>query len=130
LNDRGIPIPKEHVDGFNKKINEELRKGQKGHLGWMAFYFILATVGGLLVSPFFLLGGIGMGWYYWQDKTVDNEGGKFYTFEKNTRFYGQVIFYLGWLSILAGALLLYFGNGPKSLSIHQHTQQFQVESVL
>ena len=129
LNDRGIPIPKKHVEDFTKKINAELRKGKKGHVGWMVFYFLLALAGGFFIYPLFLLGGLGMGWFYWQDKTVDNQGGQFYTFEKNTRFYGQVIFYFGWLSILAGALLIYFSSISKSLSIHQRTQHFRMESV-
>lgn len=114
LNDRGIPIPKEHIENFNKKINAELRKGKKANRAWILFYLALVLLGGFLVNPFFLIGGIGMGWYYWRDKTIDNQGAKFYTFEKSTRLYGKLIFYFGWLSLFLGALLVYKVGSSKS----------------
>lgn len=114
LSERGIPIPKEHVEEFNKKKNEALRAGKKAEVKWMYLSLALVIAGGLFVSPLFLLGGIGMGWYYWQDKTVDNQGVKFFTFERATRFYGKIIFYLGWLSLLVGgAMILWISNGKK-----------------
>lgn len=116
LNERGIPIPREHVLAFTEKKNAELREGKTGHPGWMVAYLLLVLAGGVLVSPLFLLAGIGMGWYYWQDKTVDNQGGKFFTFEKTTRLYGKVIFYLGWLSLLVGGLLMFWLGTGKNLS--------------
>ncbi len=118
LNDRGIPIPKEHVEDFIRQINAELRKGKKANPAWLLFYLALVLLGGFLVNPFFLIGGIGMGWYYWRDKTIDNQGVKFYTFEKNTRFYGKVIFYFGWLSLFIGALLVYKIGNSKTLILH------------
>ncbi|MEO1261526.1 MAG: hypothetical protein AAFZ15_22165 [Bacteroidota bacterium] len=130
LNQRGIPIPKEHIEDFTKKINAELHKGRKAHLGWLFIYLALVLVGGLLINPLFLLGGIGMGWYYWQDKTIDNQGVKYFTFEKQSRFYGKIIFYIGWISILLGAVLVYKNSISKTLSISQPTQHFQVESVV
>ena len=116
---RGIPIPKEHVDHFNKKNNEKLRKGKTANLSWIAFYIALVLLGGFLINPFLLVGGIGMGWYYWQDKTIDNQGVKFFTFEKNTRLYGKVIFYFGWVSLLFGALLVYRVGISKTLGVNQ-----------
>ena len=114
LTERGIPIPKAHVEEFNKKKNEALRAGKKAEPKWMILSFALVVAGGLFVSPLFLLCGVGMGWYYWRDKTVDNQGVKFFTFEKTTRLYGKVIFYLGWLSLLiGGAMILWVSNGKK-----------------
>ena len=114
----------------NKRRIEERQKGQPGVDRFFAFYMVFVLLGGFLINPFFLIGGIGMGWYYWQDKTIDNQGGKFYTFEKNTRFNGKVIFYIGWLSLFVGALLIFRVNIAKSLSLNQRTQHFGIVSVL
>ncbi len=108
LNDRGIPIPKEHIENFNKEINEELHKGRKASLALIIAYLALILIGGLFLSPLFLMAGVGMGWYYWRDKTVDNQGVKFFTFETGTRFYGKMIFYLGWVALVAGAALKFW----------------------
>lgn len=116
LSERGIPIPKEHIEEFNKKKNAERRAGKKAEPKWMFLSFLLVVAGGAFVSPLFLLGGIGMGWYYWQDKTVDNQGTKFYTFEKTTRVYGKLIFYLGWLSLLIGGAMIWWISNGKKLS--------------
>ena len=114
LSERGIPIPKEHIEEFTKKKNEELRAGKKAEPKWMIASFLLVIAGGVFVSPLFLIAGIGMGWYYWRDKTIDNQGHKFFTFEKTTRLYGKVIFYLGWLSLLiGGAMIFWLSNGKK-----------------
>ncbi len=130
LGDRGIPIPREHVEHFTKKINEELRKGKKANPLWLVFYLAFVLLGGFLINPFLLIGGIGMGWYYWQDKTIDNEGGKFYTFEKNSRLYGKAIFYFGWLSLLIGVLLFFRTGISKTFGLSQQTQHFKIVSVL
>lgn len=129
LNNRGIPIPKEHVEVITKKINAELRKGKKYNPLYMLFYFSLILLSGVIFNPFFLLGGIAMGWYYWKDKTVDNQGTKFYTFEKNTRTYGMLIFFLGWISLILGSWFFYNFGINKKLSTYQRTQHFQKESV-
>ena len=127
LSDRGISIPREHVEHFTKKINAELRKGKKANPAWISFYLVLVLLGGFLINPFFLIGGIGMGWYYWKDKTIDNQGGKFYTFEKNTRFYGKIIYYFGWISLFFGALLVYRVGISKTLGVEQYKQPVKME---
>lgn len=116
LSERGISIPKAHVEEFNQKKNALLRAGKKAEPKWMFLSLLLVLAGGVFVSPLFLIGGIGMGWYYWMDKTVDNQGGKFFTFEKTTRLYGRVIFYLGWLSLLVGGVMLFWFSNGKRLS--------------
>ncbi len=108
LAQRGIPIPAEDAERFRKKRNEKLRAGKKGNTFWMAAYLLSVVAGGVLFSPLFLIAGVGMGWYYWQDKTIDTEGRKFFTFEPNTRLAGQVIFYLGWVSLAVGFGLMYW----------------------
>ena len=111
LERRGIPIPAADAERFRKNRNEKLRAGKRGNNFWMGVYFVCVLAGGVLFSPLFLIAGIGMGWYYWQDKTIDTEGHKFYTFEPNTRLSGQVIFYLGWVSLVVGFGLMYWLGG-------------------
>ncbi|HHM20984.1 MAG TPA: hypothetical protein ENJ20_03070 [Bacteroidetes bacterium] len=130
LNDRGIPIPPEHVEDFNNKINAELRKGKRASLSGVLLYLVFVLLGGLFVNPFFLIAGIGMGWYHWQDKTVDNQGNRFFTFEKKTRYYGRLVFYIGWVSLLLGALLVYLRSISCLVVFIQPAQHFPVESVL
>ena len=116
LSERGISIPKEHVEEFAKKKNEALHAGKRAEPKWMFVSLLCVLAGGAFVSPLFLIGGVGMGWYFWRDKTVDNQGVKFYTFDKTTRLYGKLIFYFGWLSLfIGGALIFWLGNG-KGLS--------------
>ncbi|MCB0522167.1 MAG: hypothetical protein H6577_14075 [Lewinellaceae bacterium] len=107
LEDRGIAIPVEEAAIFKKERNELLRQGKRGNFTWMSLYIICVLLGGILFSPLFLVAGVGMGWYYWQDKTIDTEGRKFFTFEPQTRLYGKVIFYLGWISLAVGILVQY-----------------------
>ncbi len=111
LNNRGIPIPKQHIEDFNKKINEELHKGKKASLALLLFYLTCILIFGVLTNPLFLVAGVGMGWYYWQDKTIDNQGVKFFSFEMDTRFYGKVIFYFGWVLLVAGAAFKFWMAG-------------------
>lgn len=129
LNDRGIPIPREHVAEFNQQKNEALRKGRRGKPVWMVFYFLCILTGGILVSPLILLAGIGMGWYYWTDKTVDNQGVKFYSFDPGTRFFGKLIFYLGWFFLVLGGLLVYRTSLNTTLSFGKSMQHFPLRSV-
>lgn len=109
LEERGIAIPDSDANKFKQKRNEQLREGRSGNFGWIATYLICVVAGGILVNPVFLIAGIGMGWYYWQDRTIDTEGRKFFTFEPKTRLLGQVIFYLGWVSLAVGFVLIYQG---------------------
>jgi hypothetical protein len=111
LERRGIPIPAGEAERFKEKRHKKLRAGKQGNTFWMVVYLACVLVGGVLWSPLFLMAGIGMGWYYWQDKTIDTEGLKFFTFEPNTRLAGQVIFYLGWVCLAVGFGVLYWlGN--------------------
>lgn len=108
LAQRGIPIPEKAAQQFRLKRNQKLRQGKKGNGFWMGIYLLFVLLGGILFNPLFLIAGVGMGWYYWQDKTIDTEGKKFFTFEQNTRLAGRAIFYLGWISLAAGFGLKYW----------------------
>ncbi|MBI1227260.1 MAG: hypothetical protein GC192_18655 [Bacteroidetes bacterium] len=101
LDKQGVTIPQEQVENFRQQRIETLREGKKASQTWVVTYVLFVLVGAFLLSPFFVIGGIGMGWYYWQDKTVDTEGNKYFTFDEPSRNTGQVIFYLGWVFLAA-----------------------------
>lgn len=91
LSIRGIPIPDNHVEQWKQERLEVLQKGRKGDLSTILMITIPLIVGSFLFHPLLMIGLIGMGWYYWQDKSVDMDGNKYYTFEKYTRTFGLVI---------------------------------------
>jgi len=106
LDDRGIPIPREHIENINKQINEELRKGKKAGNGMLLLNLASIIFGAATTCPVLLIVGIAMGWYYWREKTVDNQGGKFYAFDKFTRSYGKWMIVLGLLVLVVGGVAL------------------------
>lgn len=100
LSIRGIPIPDDHVEKWKQERLEVLQKGEKGDIWTMMTLTIPLIVGSVLVHPFIMLGLVGTGWYYWQDKSVDMDGNKYFTYEKNTRTFGLVISILSILIVL------------------------------
>jgi hypothetical protein len=61
----------------------------------------------VFLSPLFMVGGIGMGWYYWRDKTHDSNGNSYFTYSPTSRNQGKMLFFAGWF-LQALAILLYF----------------------
>ena len=88
---RGIPIPDNHVEQWKQERLEVLQQGKKGNIGTMSSIMIPLILGSIFIHPFLMIGLVGTGWYYWQDKSVDMDGNKFYTFEKNTRTFGLIV---------------------------------------
>lgn len=101
LDSQGVSIPQEQVDNFKLQRIETLKAGKSASKTWLMIYMLFVVVGAFLLSPFFLIGGVGMGLYYWKDKTVDTNGSKYYTFDEPSRNTGQLIFYLGWVLLVA-----------------------------
>ncbi len=106
LDKQGVSIPQEQVENFKLQRIETLKAGKSASQTWLIIYVLFVIVGAFLLSPFFLIGGVGMGWYYWQDKTIDTNGNKYFTFDDTSRMTGQVIFYLGW-ALLAASLFFW-----------------------
>lgn len=101
LENQGVSIPIEQVENFKQKRIESLKAGKSASQAWLIIYMLFVVVGAVLLSPFFLIGGVGMGLYYWKDNTVDTDGSKYFTFDEPSRKSGQVIFYLGWVLLVA-----------------------------
>lgn len=102
LDKQGVVIPQSQVENFKQQRIETLRAGKKASPTWLITYLLFVLFGALILSPFFIIGGIGMGWYYWQDKTIDSDGNKYFTFDDTSRNTGRLIFYLGWVFLFAG----------------------------
>lgn len=115
LENQGVVIPKEQVEDFKQQRIETLKEGKAASPVWIGIYLLTVLVGGVLVSPFFLIGGLGMGWYYWKDTTLDADGNKYFTFNEQSRNTGQLIFLLGWVVLGLTILALFFL--PKDFSL-------------
>ena len=97
---RGIPIERSALEGMKQNRLEELQKGRDGNLVWMTIYMVLLVLGTFLYSPLAMLAGIGMGWYYWKDQSVDIDGNQYLTFNQKTRNFGIFILVLAVLVVL------------------------------
>ena len=115
LDKQGVVIPKAQVETFKQQRIETLREGKKTSNSWVVTYLLFVLFGAFLLSPFFIIGGIGMGWYYWQDKTLDSDGNKYFTFGDSSRNMGQLIFYLGWVFLLAS--LFFWAYLPSNIRL-------------
>jgi len=95
LRERGIKVDDKRIAELRRRRIRKMRQGEKANRGVMLFWFFAVTVGIWFLSLLGLIGGIGMGYYYGYDKSVDPEGNKYYTFEPDTRKYGKLILIVG-----------------------------------
>ena len=105
LRGRGKEISEEELQEKKKKRLSALREGQKGNKTNMAFSFV-AIILGYVIHVVFTVGGIGMALYYAFDKSTDEEGTGYFTFEPKTRKYGKIMLYCG-LMVLFVVLLVF-----------------------
>ena len=85
---RGIPIAENALEEMKQERLVELQKGKSGNPTKMLVYLVLLVAGSFLFSPFAMIAGVGMGWYYWKDKSVDVDGNRYFTFDPKTRNFG------------------------------------------
>lgn len=102
LQQQGESVDDNYIKYLKEKRLEEIHKGRNPHIVWPIIYLILGIVGGFLVLFLAIIPAIGMGWYYWQGKSVDFEGTRYYTFEEQIRTYGLFIFIAAIGSTLIG----------------------------
>ncbi len=105
---RGFEVTNQQLEELQEQRYSELRAGKQGEIGWMFFYAVCIGLGVLFLHPIFMIAGVGMGFYYWQDKKRDPKGASFFTFDKKTRKVGQIIFYLGIVLMIILFVLLFF----------------------
>ena len=70
-------------------------------LGMIAGVFINITI----ISLALILAGVGMGYYYAYGKSLDPDGNKFPAFDPDTRQFGKLIFYGGFLALMIKLLI-------------------------
>ena len=104
LDKQGVVIPPEQVENFKQQRIETLMEGKKSSKTRSVVNLLCIILGAVLISPLLLVVGLGMGWYYWQDKTIDSNGNKYFTFDEASRNVGKAIFFLGWVLLGLGIL--------------------------
>lgn len=115
LQSRGVEITEQQIKGLQEKRLREIRKPRKGNKGWLVALLLLSTFGCFLFLWWFvgylanLAICLGMSYYYWMDVTTDPNGGKFYTFDPQTRNWGKAFFMLTVVSNLI-FLAIFFGK--------------------
>ncbi len=92
LEQRGKEVSREEIRLLQKKRLEEIRKGKSVHPFVMILYF-LGVILGLYAHFIFIIAGLSMAYYYTSSKSVDPNGVKYYTFDTQTRQYGQYLMY-------------------------------------
>ncbi len=94
LTKRGVEVSDDELQEIREQRLLNIRRGKKAKPITMLLWFIGITFGTYL-NLLFLIGGIGMGYYYAYDKSTDPDGNKYYTFEPQTRKYGRLMLFIG-----------------------------------
>ncbi|HFC01081.1 MAG TPA: hypothetical protein ENJ53_09785 [Phaeodactylibacter sp.] len=84
----------------------EIHKGRSGNRGWMIFYLVMIILGSMFISPLAMIAGLGMGWFYWKDTSVDIDGNKYFTFDQPTQKFGKFMFYFAIFVVIAIFILM------------------------
>ena len=107
--ERGVRVSDSEIQNARAKRLEEIRKGKSEGKTRMALYF-LGMIAGVfinitIISLALILAGIGMGYYYAYGKSLDPDGNKFPAFDPDTRQFGKLIFYGGFLALMIKLLI-------------------------
>lgn len=108
LAERGLDVSREHIELRKRERYRLMRQGKEEPSSRIVFYLLCVILGIALFHPLFLLAGLGMGYYYWKDKSTDPEGLKYFTFESRTRKIGKRIFIGGLFTFAAFVLYLLY----------------------
>lgn len=107
LQSRGVEFSEQQIDEMKATRIAEVRKPRQGSRAWIIALFILGLAGGFFFHFLSLIIAFPMAYYYWTDVSIDSNGNKFYTFDKQTRDLGKVIFYLTAAAVVARLTLLF-----------------------
>ncbi len=111
LDKHGVAIPEEQVEAYRLERTAAMKAGKLVNPALVVLYLIFILAGAYLLSVFILLVGIGLGLFYWQDNTIDNEGNKFFTFEESTRNLGLLVL------IISGLCMVGWASSPFWLAL-------------
>lgn len=107
LKERGIQISGKEIEDLRENRIREIRQGKKANRGIMFLWFLAIAVGFWFLGIIALIAGIGMGYYYGYDKSIDPNGNKYHTFESKTREYGKLILIVGVPIVIITFAILY-----------------------
>jgi len=119
LKRRGIPIAPAALVEMKQERLHELQKGKDEKLGWMLLFFAFSIGVSILLSPYFIIGIIGLSWHYWKDKSTDIDGNKFSTYDEKTRKNGIRLGIISVILIPILSILIYYFLGsylPETIS--------------
>ncbi len=97
---QGIPIPQEKLQSFEEERRKSYEQGKPFNIATGLFYVLMVVLTALLFNHLFWIGGIGLGWYYWMDKSVYVDGKSYFTFDPNARNMGRIIFVVACLAFV------------------------------
>ncbi len=104
LDKQGVAIPEAQVEAYRMERSSAMKEGKSANPAVVIFYLLLILAASYLLSVFFLVVGVGLGLYYWQDTTIDSDGIKFFTFEPATRNLGLVVFGISFALLVSWAI--------------------------
>lgn len=103
---RGIEVSEDEIIEIRKKSKIKFENGKSVPLIIQFFYF-LAIILRFYINIILILAGVGMGYYYAFGKNTDDNGEKFYVYDKKARKMGQFILYGGIFCFFVQLYLLF-----------------------
>jgi hypothetical protein len=97
---QGIPIPEEKLQSFEEERRKSYEQGRPFNTGTGLFYFSMVVLSAVLFSNLLWIGGIGLGWYYWMDKSIYVDGKSYFTYDPKGRNIGKVIFFAACIAMI------------------------------
>lgn len=94
LQQRGVEVSDVEIQKLRTRRLQNVRQGRKASSVTMCLWFLAIVFIGF-GNVVLMLGGIGMSYYYGYDKTTDPDGNSYFTFEPQTRKYGQLMLLIG-----------------------------------
>ena len=107
LQERGIEYSKAEIEQLKEQKLSAIRKGKSASTIWLLAYFFAIMIG-IYFSVFFVIAGIGMGYYYAFGKSTDMNGDRYFVYDTRTRYYGKLILVGGFIGVIIQ--LLFFLN--------------------
>ncbi|MBK8566287.1 MAG: hypothetical protein IPN76_23850 [Saprospiraceae bacterium] len=101
---QGIPIAQDKLQSIEDERRKSFELGKPFNLGTGLFYITAVILTSLLFNHLFWVGGIGLGWYYWMDKSVYVDGKRYFTYDPKGRNIGKVIFFMACLALILSFL--------------------------
>ncbi len=97
---QGIPISEDKLQSIEEERRKSYERGKSFHVGTGLFYISMVVLTAVLFNNLLWIGGIGLGWYYWMDKSVYVDGKSYFTYDPKGRNIGKFIFIAACLALV------------------------------